>query len=52
MRSGRKYWDVGYAPPKDEYFDPTKSDEAMGEYIEHRRAEFYKEWFQYLDENQ
>lgn len=32
--------------------DPTESDEALWEYIERNRSEFYEEWFQYLKENQ
>ena len=45
-----RYLHVDYAPPREEEFDPTESDESMGAYIEQLRSEFYEEWFPYLDE--
>ena len=32
-----------------DYCNPLESDEDIERYIGHRRREFHKEWFQYLD---
>ncbi len=34
---------------RDVYLDPMESDEALEEYIERRRREFYEAWYRYLE---
>lgn len=50
MRDTYRYWESDYISLPEEDIDPMENDEAMEEYIERRRLEFYEEWFQYLDE--
>ncbi len=45
----QNFWDADYVQPIDEEIDPLESDEAMEEYIERRRHEFYREWYKYLE---
>lgn len=41
------FWSVDYALVEEEDIDPMESDEALEEYIERRRREFYDEWSEY-----
>lgn len=42
------FWPADYTRDQEEDIDPMESDEALEEYIERRRREFYKEWNEYL----
>lgn len=44
------FWSVDYIYTQEEDIDPEEDDEALEEYIERRRIEFYKEWNAYLTE--
>lgn len=41
------FWSVDYVLTQDEDIDPMESDEALEEYIERRRREFYNDWNEY-----
>lgn len=44
------FWSVDYTPVQKESIDPMESDEALEEYIERRRMEFFSEWNEYIAE--
>lgn len=52
MFDRKNYMDVDYVCVQDEDdgVDLMNDDDAIEEYIERKRVEFYKEWALYLDE--
>lgn len=42
-------WSSDYVPLQPDEADLDESDEAMEEYIERKRQEFYREWTEYLE---
>lgn len=52
MRFEKRMWQ-GYSEPKkkqrDRFPNDVESDKEMAEYIERKRMEFHKDWFEYLE---